>query len=83
MPDGHQVYHQLGKERADLKLACCWIHTRRPYAEFIKSVGLTTAKANQINTYNYFNLFFSEIPKHMDDTNLRFIDAPLPWSPRV
>jgi hypothetical protein len=209
--DGYQVYHQLGKERADLKIAGCWIHARRPYAEFIKSVGLTaargsiaqeaydriseimhidngfddlpksdrkkqrqlilsekvdayfvwvkqkydqvthnsnigkalaysinqeeylraflsdgdipmdnnfaeqairpftigrknfvliessngartsamlyslveTAKANQINTYNYFNLLLSEIPKHMDDTDLRFIDDLLPWSPRV
>jgi hypothetical protein len=42
-----------------------------------------TAKANQINTYNYFNLLLSEIPKHMDDTDLRFIDDLLPWSPLV
>jgi hypothetical protein len=42
-----------------------------------------TARANQINTYNYFNLLLSEIPKHMDDTDLRFIDDLLPWSPRV
>jgi transposase len=209
--DGYQVYHQLGKERADLKIAGCWIHARRPYAEFIKSVGLTaargsiaqeaydkiteimhidngfddlpksdrkrqrqliltekvdayfawvkqkyeqvthnstigkalaysihqeeylraflsdgdipmdnnyaeqairpftigrknfvliessngarvsamlyslveTARANQINTYSYFNLLLSEIPKHMDDTDLRFIDDLLPWSPLV
>jgi transposase len=209
--DGYQVYHKLGKERADLKIAGCWVHARRPYAEFIKSVGLTaakgsiaqeaydriteimhidngfddlsksdrkkqrqlilsekvddyfawvkqkytqvthnstigkalaysihqedylrvflsdgdvpmdnnyaeqairpftigrknfvltessngaktsamlyslveTAKANQINTYQYFNLLLSEIPKHMDDKNLDFIDDLLPWSPRV
>jgi hypothetical protein len=42
-----------------------------------------TAKANQINTYNYFSLLLPEIPKHTDDTDLRFIDDLLPWSPWV
>lgn len=32
-----------------------------------------TAKANMINTFEYFNLL-TEIPRHMDDKNLRFID---------
>ena len=35
--DGYQVYHKLDAERADLNVAGCWIHARRPYAEFIKS----------------------------------------------
>ncbi len=42
--DGYQVYHKLGNERPDLNIAGCWIHSRRPYAEFIKSVGTSTAK---------------------------------------
>ena len=42
--DGYQVYHKLEKEREDLKVAGCWIHARRPFADFIKSVGLTAAK---------------------------------------
>lgn len=42
-----------------------------------------TAKANMINTFEYFNLLLTEIPKHMDDKDLRFIDDLLPWSPRV
>ena len=209
--DGYQVYHTLGSERQDLKIAGCWIHARRPYAEFIKSVGTTaakgsvaaegysmiteimhidnefddlsnsdrkkqrqhvlkdkvdayfewvktkynqvthnsvigkalaysinqekylrmfltdgkipmdnnyaeqairpftiarknfvliesshgakasailfslaeTAKANGINTYDYFNLFLTEIPEHQNDTNLDFLDKLLPWSPSV
>lgn len=209
--DGYQVYHKLEKEREDLNVAGCWIHARRPYAEFIKSVGIQaakgsiaqeaydmiteimhmdnsyddlspsdrkkqrqknltekvdayfewakmkydqvthnstigkalaysihqerylrrflsdgnipmdnnyaeqairpftlgrknfviietdngakasavlyslaeTAKANQLNTYKYFELLLSEIPKHMDDKNLTFIDDLMPWSPRV
>ena len=209
--DGYQVYHKLAKERRDLKVAGCWVHARRPFAEFIKSVGqdtakgsiaqeaysmiteimhidntfddlsatdrkkqrqlilsekvdayfawakqkysqvthnstigkalaysinqedylrvflsdghvpmdnnyaeqairpftigrknfvmiessngakasailyslVETAKANRINTFEYFNLLLTEIPQHMDDRDLRFIDDLLPWSPRV
>ena len=208
--DGYQVYHKLGKERPDLLVGGCWIHARRPYAEFIKSVQTSakgtiaeeaykmitemlhldneyddlsvedrqkqrqlvlkpkvdayfawvkqkymqvtrnstigkalaysinqepylrtfledgavpmdnnyaeqairpftvgrknfvlmessngakasamiysiveTAKANQLNVYQYLELLLTEIPKHMDDNNLRFIDKLLPWSPAV
>lgn len=209
--DGYQVYHKLGKERHDLQVAGCWIHARRPFAEFIKSVkpeaakgsiaaeaysmiteimhidnsfdDLTnrdrkkqrqlvlqekvdayfawaklkysqvthnstigkalaysinqeeylrlfltdgkipmdnnyaeqairpftiarknfvlidsskganasamifslaeTAKANGLNTYQYFELLLTEIPKHMKDTNLNFLNDLLPWSKKV
>ena len=36
--DGYQAYHTLAKKREDLIVAGCWIHTRRPYAEFIKAL---------------------------------------------
>ena len=209
--DGYQVYHKLADEREDLRIAGCWIHARRPFADFIKSVGLKTAKgtvaqeaydmitgilhtdnefddlsntdrrkqrqtklqekvdayfewvkqkysqvthnsmigkalaysinqekylrvflndgmvppdnnyaeqairpftigrknfvlmesdngakasamlyslvetarANEVNTYRYLELLLTEIPKHMDDNNLKFLDELLPWSPRV
>ena len=42
-----------------------------------------TAKANQINTYKYFELLLTEIPKHMNDKDLSFIDDLMPWSKRV
>ena len=42
--DGYQVYHKLADEREYLRIAGCWIHARRPFADFIKSVGLKTAK---------------------------------------
>lgn len=42
--DGYQVYHKLAKERWDLKVAGCWVHARRPFAEFIKSVGQDASK---------------------------------------
>lgn len=41
------------------------------------------AKANMINTFEYFNQLLIEIPQHMDDKDLRFLDDLLPWSPRV
>ena len=44
--DGYQVYHKLEHETAGLKIAGCWIHARRPFAEFIKSVGTKAAKGS-------------------------------------
>ena len=44
--DGYQVYHKLAKERRDLKVAGCWVHARRPFAEFIKSVGQDASKVS-------------------------------------
>lgn len=44
--DGYQVYHKLGDELPDLKIAGCWIHARRPFAEFIKSVKPQAAKGS-------------------------------------
>ena len=42
-----------------------------------------TAKANSLNVYQYFELLLTEIPKHMNDTDLIFIEELLPWSPGV
>ena len=42
-----------------------------------------TAKANNLKPYNYFELLLTEIPKHMEDTNLNFLDDLLPWSEKL
>lgn len=42
-----------------------------------------TAKANGLNTYQYFELLLTEIPKHMEDNNLNFLNDLLPWSKNV
>lgn len=42
-----------------------------------------TAKANDLNIYQYFKHLLTEIPKHMDDTDLSFIDPMLPWSKQL
>lgn len=42
-----------------------------------------TAKANYLNVYEYFELLLTEIPRHMNDTDLSFLDNLLPWSPYI
>lgn len=42
-----------------------------------------TAKANNLKPYHYFELLLTEIPKHMEDTNLDFLDDLLPWSEKL
>ncbi|MCR4636926.1 MAG: hypothetical protein K5754_11875 [Butyrivibrio sp.] len=37
-----------------------------------------TAKANAINTYECFNLLLSEIPKHQDEKDTKYLDNLLP-----
>ncbi len=37
-----------------------------------------TAKANHLKPYSYFEHFLTEIPKHMDDKNLDFLNNLLP-----
>lgn len=39
-----------------------------------------TAKANNLNPYRYFEHLLTEIPKHMEDKDLSFLDDLLPWS---
>ena len=42
-----------------------------------------TAKANGLKPYNYFKHLLTEIPKHMDDTELGFLEDLLPWSDKL
>ncbi|WP_330397129.1 transposase domain-containing protein [Anaerovirgula multivorans] len=42
-----------------------------------------TAKANNLKPYHYFELLLTEILKHMEDTNLDFLEDLLPWSERL
>ena len=39
-----------------------------------------TAKANKLKIYEYLKHLLAEIPKHMDDTSLDFLENLLPWS---
>lgn len=42
-----------------------------------------TAKANNLNTYRYFEYLLSELPKHRDETDYHFVNALLPWSDKL
>lgn len=42
--DGYQVYHSLEKEREDLRIAGCWSHSRRRFANVVKVLGKEKAK---------------------------------------
>lgn len=42
-----------------------------------------TAKANSLKPYDYFEYLLTEIPKHQEDTDRRFLDDLLPWSPNL
>ncbi len=44
--DGYQVYHAMGKRTPDLKIAGCWAHARRPFADIIKSIKNNTNTSN-------------------------------------
>lgn len=36
--DGYQVYHSLEKEKEDLTIAGCWVHGRRKFDEYLKTL---------------------------------------------
>ena len=42
-----------------------------------------TAKANDVKPYEYLKHLLTEIPKHMDDTNMDFLEDLLPWSDKL
>ena len=37
--DGYQAYHTIGSEREDLKVAGCYAHARRGFADVVKAAG--------------------------------------------
>ena len=42
-----------------------------------------TAKANNLKIYAYLKHLLTEIPKHMDDTNMDFLEDLLPWAEKL
>ena len=42
-----------------------------------------TAKANNLKPYDYFEYLLTEIPKHLDDTERKFLEGLLPRSPTL
>ena len=42
-----------------------------------------TAKANDLKIYEYLKQLLTEIPKHMDETSMDFLEDLLPWSEKL
>ena len=42
-----------------------------------------TAKANGVNVYEYLKYLLTEIPKHMREKDLSFVEDLLPWAPTI
>lgn len=42
MTNGYQVYHMLEQEQEDLKVACCWAHSRCRFDESVKAMSKAT-----------------------------------------
>ena len=42
-----------------------------------------TAKANNLNPYDYFVYLLEEIPKHMEPKHQTFLEDLLPWSKKL
>ena len=42
-----------------------------------------TAKANNLKIYEYLKHLLTEIPKHIDDTSMDFLEDLLPWSEKL
>ena len=42
-----------------------------------------TAKANDLKVFEYLKHLLTEIPQHMDETDLNFLDDLLPWSEKL
>ena len=42
-----------------------------------------TAKANNLKIYEYLKHLLTEIPKHMDEPNMDFLEDLLPWSKKL
>lgn len=56
---------------------------RATSSAIIYSIAETTAKANNLKPYEYFEYLLTEIPAHMDDTDRSFLEDLLPWSPKL
>ena len=57
-------------------------HPRAEASAIIYSI-VETCKLNNLNIFYYISHLLTEIPKHMDDTNLDFLEDALPWSEKL
>lgn len=82
--DGYQVYHQIADKRDDLKVAGCWIHSRRKYAEIIKALGPEASKGSiakqaydMITAIMHEDNKYDDLPKKDRERNRKLILKPM------
>lgn len=90
--DGYQVYHKIANERQVLKVAGCWIHARRPFAEIVKSIGISNVKGtiaqeayDRITEILHIDNDFDDLPvndrkKQRQAILLQKVDAYFEWA---
>ena len=54
--------------------------TRGAQASAVIYSLVETAKANNLNVYEYFNYLLTQLSVHAEDSDLSFLDDLLPWS---
>ncbi len=81
--DGYQVYHSLEKRRADLKVAGCWVHAKRKFAEYVKAIGdkdlegiIATEATNRISELFHLDNKLDDLPKKEREKQRQSIIKP-------
>lgn len=72
----------FGRSALEEKLEINRHHPRARASAIIYSIT-ETCKLNNLNIFYYISHLLTEIPKHMDDTNLDFLEDLLPWSEKL
>jgi hypothetical protein len=91
LTDGYEAYHKLARDRAnDLKVAGCWAHTKRRFAELLKSApgnrsGTISAEAVRriAAIYHADNMFKDaadpERARHRQESVKPLVDSYFDW----
>lgn len=85
--DGYQVYHSLEKRKSDLKVAGCWVHAKRKFAEIVKATGpgdlggkddptIASIATQRISRIFHLDNKFDELPPDMRKKQRQVVVKP-------
>lgn len=81
--DGYQVYHTLEKQRDDLKVAGCWIHAKRKFAEIVKAIdtgppenSIAAQAAKRISEIFHLDNGLDDLSKEERETQRQLVVKP-------
>ena len=84
MASSHLLFGSFGRQPVkpwNRLSRCSWPMEPKPSATIYSLAE--TAKANKLKIYEYLKHLLTEIPKHMDETNMDFLEDLLPWSKKL